>query len=142
MSRMLEVHQIQMAALLGAACVAALIALRCLRCLWQIISIERGLRGVSKAPGGNILIGHVLPLLKGTPWNIMAAWVMDSPPLVRLAPILSESLSAWMQDESSMHEEETSCTPSVERQRTDCSGHRRADRTSCRCTCVFCSAQW
>ena len=97
-SRMLEVHQIQMAALLCAACVAALIALRCLRCLWQTISIEKSLRGVSKAPGGNILIGHVLPLLKGTPWNIMAAWVMESPPLVCLAPILLEALSASMHD--------------------------------------------
>ena len=139
---MLEVHQIRMAALLGAACVAALIALRCLRCLWQIISIERGLRGVSKAPGGNILIGHVLPLLKGTPWNIMAAWVMDSPPLVCLAPALSRCLSALMHASSRMHEESALCTRSVERQSIDCSGHRKPDKTSCRCTCVSCSAQW
>ena len=96
-------NQIQMTALLGAACLAALIILRCLRGLWHTVSIERGLLGVPKAPGGNILIGHVLPLLKGTPWNIMAAWVMESPPLVCLAPILLACLSAWIHEENHHH---------------------------------------
>ena len=66
----------------GVACLAGLLLLHCLRGLWRTISIERGLGSVPSAPDGNVFIGHVLPLLKGTPWNIMAAWVMDSPPLV------------------------------------------------------------
>ena len=66
----------------GAACLAGMLLLHCLRGLWRTISIERGLGSVPIAPGGNIFIGHVLALLKGTPWNIMAAWVMSSPPLV------------------------------------------------------------
>lgn len=70
--------------LFGAACLAGLVVLHCLRGLWQIVSIEKRLRSMPSAPGGNIFLGHVSPLLKGTPWNIMAAWVMDSPPLVRL----------------------------------------------------------
>ena len=76
----------------GATCLAGLVSLHCLRGLWRIISIERGLRDVPSAPGGNTLVGHVLPLLKGTPWNVMAAWVMDSPPLVcARAPACSQS---------------------------------------------------
>ena len=66
----------------GVASLAGLLLLHCLRGLWRTVSIERGLGSVPSAPGGNIFIGHVLPLLKGTPWNIMAAWVMSSPPLV------------------------------------------------------------
>ncbi len=79
---MLELDNTGGVLVFGAAGLAGLLFLQCLRGLWQIIRIERGLSDVPSAPGGNILIGHVLPLLKGTPWNIMAAWVMNSQPLV------------------------------------------------------------
>ena len=33
---------------------------------------------------GDWLLGHVLPLLRGTPWELMATWVSKAPPLVKL----------------------------------------------------------
>ncbi len=70
------------AALLAAAVLLSLVCFQLLRGLYQTVAIERGLSDVPSAPGGNFLLGHVLPLLKGTPWDIMAAWVINSPPLV------------------------------------------------------------
>ncbi len=75
------------AALLAAAILLSLACFQLLRGLYRVVAIEKGLSDVPSAPGGNFLLGHVLPLLKGTPWDIMAAWVINSPPLVcRAAP--------------------------------------------------------
>ncbi len=73
------------AALLAAAVLVSLACFQLLRGLWRMVAIERDLSDVPSAPGGNLLLGHVLPLLMGTPWDIMAAWVIKCPPLVRRA---------------------------------------------------------
>ena len=74
------------AMLVGTVLVSLAIA-QLVRSLARMVMIGRGLADIPSAPGGNPLIGHVLPLLKGTPWDIMAAWVQDSPPLVRHSSI-------------------------------------------------------
>ena len=53
------------------------ILLQLLRIVARTIRIGRGLTDVPVAPGGNPLIGHVLPLLKGCPWDIMSAWALQ-----------------------------------------------------------------
>lgn len=74
-------------AFLAAALLLSLACFQLLRGLCRMIAIERGLSDVPSAPGGNFLLGHVPPLLKGTPWDIMAAWVINSPPLVGQDPL-------------------------------------------------------
>lgn len=71
----------------AALLVAALLALGLLRLARLVASytrIMRGLSSVPEAPHGHWLLGHVLPLLHGTPWDLMAAWVAEQPPLVKL----------------------------------------------------------
>ena len=71
------------AAVLVSTVLITLAITQLLRSLARMVMIGRGLADIPSVPGGNALIGHVLPLLKGTPWDIMAAWVQQSPPLVR-----------------------------------------------------------
>jgi hypothetical protein len=67
----------------GAVVLLSWASYKLLRGLWSLLVIEHKLNDIPMAPGGNFLTGHVMPLLKGTPWNIMAAWVQGNPPLVR-----------------------------------------------------------
>ena len=76
------------AAVLVGTVLISLAITQLMRTLARMLMIGRGLADIPSAPGGNILIGHVLPLLKGTPWDIMAAWVQQSPPLVRACALL------------------------------------------------------
>ena len=68
-------------------CAAALLAL-VLRRLGRFVAlytrIARGLSSIPEAPHGSWLLGHVLPLLRGTPWELMQQWVAERPPLVKL----------------------------------------------------------
>lgn len=73
-------------AVVGAAILLIWALYQLLCAIWRVYTIESKLIDIPSAPGGNILIGHVLPLLKGTPWNIMAAWVQSNAPLVRDTP--------------------------------------------------------
>lgn len=69
---------------LCAAALLALVLLRLGRFVASYTRIARGLRSVPEAPHGSWLLGHVLPLLRGTPWELMQQWVAERPPLVRL----------------------------------------------------------
>ena len=72
-----------LAATVLAAAAAALLA-QLLRGIFNCIRIGRGLVAVPVAPDAHWLLGHVPALIQSTPWNQMAAWVADSPPLVRM----------------------------------------------------------
>lgn len=61
---------------------AALLAyglLRLARFIASYVRIARGLSSVPEAPHGHWLLGHVLPLLRGTAWDLMAEWVAEQP---------------------------------------------------------------
>ena len=47
------------------------------------ITVGLGTRKVPVAPGGNWLLGHVIPLATSCAWEKMHEWVRGSPPLVR-----------------------------------------------------------
>jgi cytochrome P450 len=65
------------AALAGALLAAAALS-RFLAGLLAFLRVRRGLRGIPRAPGGSPLLGHVLPLMRGTPWDVMEDWVRET----------------------------------------------------------------
>ena len=69
---------------LCAAALLALVLLRLGRFVASYMRIARGLSSVPEAPHGSWLLGHVVPLLRGTPWELMQQWVAERPPLVKL----------------------------------------------------------
>ena len=74
---MVHTDRLLTVAMLVVAGIIAYSLLQMLRTVARTIRIGRGLADVPVAPGGNPLIGHVLPLLKGCPWDIMSAWALQ-----------------------------------------------------------------
>ena len=46
--------------------------------LSRFLRVRRGLREIPRAPGGSALLGHVFPLMQGTPWDVMEDWVRET----------------------------------------------------------------
>ena len=51
--------------------------------LANFLRVRRGLRDIPRAPGGSALLGHVLPLMRGTPWDVMEDWVRETSAFAR-----------------------------------------------------------
>jgi len=51
--------------------------------LANFLRVRRGLQGIPRAPGGSRLLGHVLPLMQGTPWDVMEDWVRETSAFAR-----------------------------------------------------------
>ena len=64
-------------ALLGSL-LAATALVHFLSGLATFLRVRRGLRDIPRAPGGSKVLGHVLPLMRGTPWDVMEDWVRET----------------------------------------------------------------
>ena len=54
------------------------------KALAGLLRVTWGLRSVPAAPGSHWLVGHIPKLLKSVPWDLMASWLADSPPLLKV----------------------------------------------------------
>ena len=70
------------AAVVAAALLCSLLAAAALSKFFAglagFLRVRRGLKGIPRAPGGSALLGHVLPLMRGTPWDVMEDWVRET----------------------------------------------------------------
>lgn len=72
----------------AAAFAATLLLAQLIRGLGRFLRINRALQAFPTAPGGNLLLGHVLPLLKAPKqgkgaWDVMEEWVQARGPITR-----------------------------------------------------------
>ena len=66
------------------AAVAALILLRLAQELLAFMQMGKALFSVPWGPQYHPLLGHLLPLARGSPWELMTSWVRAAPPIIKL----------------------------------------------------------